>query len=211
MSFKEKIDKLFRNSSNSKRADDADISSFMREYDERVLRGATSGKSYSTETFEKIWELVNFSDKEILGVKWDEKDRAKIEKQLTNLGLKLTNGKSPAIIGADGLEFIPGDTVDCHITLLGNKNLQCGFGFIDRKADKLVEWIEKKYGKSLKLRDDTQSEYYYDWLVGDVLITANIVKLSSLGDITFENMPGYAKVVRGEITPEEFFKKYQNG
>ncbi|MDP2641283.1 MAG: hypothetical protein Q8P39_01930 [Candidatus Yanofskybacteria bacterium] len=208
MSFKEKIGKLFRNSSNVKQTDDANTSDFMKEYDERVFRGATSGKSYSIETFEKIWKLVNFSDKEILGVRWDEKDRSKIEKQLVSLDLKLTDGKSPAIIGVRSFEFVPGDTVDCHITLLDNRNLRCGFGFIDRKADKLVEWIEKKYGKSLKLRDDTQSEYHYDWLIGDVLITANIVKLSSLGDITFENMPGYAKVIRGEITAEEFFKKY---
>ncbi|GEM_PF-6748551 len=211
MSFKEKINKLFKNSSNSKQVDDADVSNFMKEYDERILRGATSDKSYSIETFEKIWELVNFSDKEILGIKWDEKDRSKIEKQLTNLGLKLTNGKSPAIVGIRSFEFVPGDTVDCDITLLDNRNFQCGFGFIDRKADKLVEWIEKKYGKSLKLRDDTQKEYYYDWLIGDVLITVNIVKLSGLADMTFENMPGYAKVIRGEITAEEFIKKYQNG
>lgn len=210
MSLKEKIAKFFRNSSSGNQSDNNEASNFMKEYNERILRGATSGKSYSKETFEKLWDLVNFSDKEILGIGWDEKDRSTIEKQLTKLGLKLTNGKSPTIIGAMGIEFVPGDTIDCHIAL-ANRNIQCSFGFIDRKADKLVEWIKKKYGKSLKLRDDIQSEYYYDWIVGDVLVTVDIVKLSGLGDLTFESKPDYAKVIRGEITAEEFLKKYQDG
>jgi len=214
MSFKEKINKIFRSFSNTKQADEADLSKFMREYDERVLRGATSGKSYSTETFEKIWELVNFSDKEILGISWDEQDKEKIEKQLSSLGLKISPGKSPTLICFD-FEFIPGDTVGGSISILkaippfkDGVRIHCSFGFIDRKADKLVEWIEKKHGKSLKLRDDTANEYCYDWLVGDVLITVNIVKLSGLGDMTFENIPDYAKLVRGEISMDEFSKNY---
>jgi len=212
MSFKERINKTFRSFSNIKQADDADFSKFMKEYDERVLKGATSGKSYSAETFDKIWELVNFSDKEILGIEWSELDRGKIEKQLSDLGLKMRPSKSPTLIGFD-IEFILGDTVDGSIAILKNRlhfkdGIHCSFGFIDRKADKLVEWVEKKYGKSLKLRDNTASEYCYDWLAGDVLITVNIVKLSGLGDMTFENMPGYAKMVRGEISHDELSKKY---
>lgn len=184
----------------------------MKEYDKRVLKGAMSGESYDEKTFEKIWELVNFSDKGILGISWNELDREKIEKQLSILGLKLRPSKSPTLIGFD-LEFISGDTVDGSIAILKNRlhfkdGILCSFGFIDRKADMLVGWIEKKYGKSLKLRDDTASENCYDWLVGDVLITVNIVKLSGLGDMTFENMPGYAKMVRGEISHDEFSKKY---
>lgn len=212
MSFKEKINKFFQSFSNAKQAEDADFSKFMDEYNERVLKGATSGKSYSVETFEKIWKLVNFSDKEILGIEWNELNREKIEKRFSDLGLKMRPSKSPTLIGFD-IEFIPGDTVDGSIAILKNRShfkdgIHCSFGFIDRKADKLVEWIEKKYGKSLKLRDDTASENCYDWLVGDVLITVNIVKLSGLGDMTFENMPGYAKVVRGEISMDEFSKNY---
>ncbi|MDO8633463.1 MAG: hypothetical protein Q7K38_02885 [Candidatus Wildermuthbacteria bacterium] len=191
---------------------DAGISNFIDEYNERVTRGATSGKSYNAETFEKIWEITNFSDKEIFGISWSELDREKIEKRLSNLGLKIRSGKSPTLIGFNA-EFVPGDTVDGSISILKNRShfkdgLHCSFGFVDKKADKLVEWIEKKYGKSLKLRDDTAGEYYYDWLVGDILITVNIVKLSGLGDMTFESMPGYAKMVRGEIGVDEFSKNY---
>lgn len=191
---------------------DTDIPNFIDEYNERVMRGATSGKSYSAETFEKIWELTNFSDKEIFGISWSELDREKIEKRLSDLGLKIRSSKSPTLIGFD-IEFVPGDTVDGSIAILKNRShfkdgLHCSFGFIDKKADELVGWIEKKYGKSLKLRNDTASEYYYDWLVGDVLITVNIVKPSGLGDMTFESMPGYAKMVRGEIGMDEFSKNY---
>ncbi len=189
-----------------------DVSKLMREYDERVLKGATSGKSYSIETFEKIWELINFSDKEILGINWNELDREKIEKQLSNLGLKMRQGKSPALVGFD-FEFVSGDTVDGTIAILKNRShfkdgINCSFGFIDGKADKLVEWVEKKYGKSLNLRDDTSSEYHYDWLVNDIVIRVDIVKDSNLGDLTFENLHGYAKVVHGEISADEFFKNY---
>lgn len=54
MSFKEKINKFFQSFSNAKQAEDTDFSKFMDEYNERVLKGATSGKSYSVETFEKF-------------------------------------------------------------------------------------------------------------------------------------------------------------
>ncbi|MEK7088893.1 MAG: hypothetical protein AAB913_02055 [Patescibacteria group bacterium] len=186
----------------------------MEKSNERAMRGATSGKSYSTETFEKIWKLINFSNKEILGISWEEQNRGKIEEQLVNLGIKIRFSKSPTLIGFS-LEFIPGDTIDGSISILKNltyvkDGIHCSFGFIDKKADKLIEWIEKKYGKSLKLRDDTSNEYCYDWLVGDVLITVDLVKLSGLADMTFENIPGYAKVVRGEISMDEFSKITSN-
>lgn len=188
------------------------VSQYMKEYDERVLKGATSGKSYSADTFEKIWELINFSDKKILGINWNELDREKIEKQLSSLGLKIRQGKSPVLVGFN-LEFIAGDTVDGTIAILKNRShfqdgIDCSFGFIDRKVDKLVGWIEKKYGQFLNLRDDTLNEYHYDWLVGDVGIVVDIVKSSGLGDMTFNNLHGYAKVIRGEISKDEFFKNY---
>ncbi len=212
MSFKEKINKILRSFSNANQIDDADFSKFIKEHDERILKGATSDKSYSVETFEKIWELVNFSDKEILGIEWNELNRKKIEKKLFDLGLKMRPSKNSALVGFD-LEFITGDTVDGTIAVLKNRlnfkeGIDCSFGFVDKKADKLIEWIEKKYGKPLKLRDDTASENHYDWLVGDVLITVDMAKLSGLCDMRFENMPGYAKMVRGKISYDEFSKNY---
>lgn len=88
------------------------------------------------------------------------------------------------------------------------KYIHCSFSFLDKKADKLVEWVEGKYGKSLGLRDEMSGEYCYDWFSGDILITVNLVKLSGLAYMTFENIPGYAKVVHKEISIEEFSKKH---
>lgn len=170
-----------------------------QELEERAMKGAVSNKNYDEKTFEKIWELANFSDDEILGINWNEKDKEKIEKQLVALGLKLRHSKSPTLISF-GFELGPGDIVDGTISLPKNRSIVCLFSFIDKKADKLKGWIEKKYGKSLEqssgFKDETVSESYHIWDFGDVSISVALVKLSGLADITFSK----------KITPEEFLK-----
>jgi len=189
-----KIKKLINSVFNKKNDQENELTSSLKKHDERVLRGAMSTEDYSIKTFEKIWELINFSDNKMLGIDWGEKDRAKIEKSIDNMNLELRNSKSPALIGFN-LEFIQGDTVDGTIALIKNRNIICSFSFIDKNATELVNWVEKKYGKSLNLRDETSDEYYYDWISGDVLITIDLVKSSGLADITLEKKPEYIKMI----------------
>lgn len=72
-------------------------------------------------------------------------------------------------------------------------------------ADNLINWMERKYGKSLNLRDDTLREFRYDWTQGDILIEAEMAKLSKYVSIGFQRWSEYTKVIRGEITYDEFF------
>lgn len=212
MSFKEKINRflglIFNNKTEAKQISDFDFSNFMREHNERALKGATSGKSYNAETFEKIWELMNFSNKEIFGIEWNELNREKIEKQLSDLKFKIQPSKSSTLFGFN-LECNSGDIIDGTIAILKNQinyidGIECSFGFIDKKADKLVGWLEKKYGKPLKLTDDTPREFYYDWLFGDIHISVIIVKITGLGDMTIKKcVPDWARMIRGELNTEE--------
>lgn len=203
MNIKKKIKHVFKKRNLSQEQ----VERIMREHDERALKGALSGKSYSKEEFGKIWELANFSDDEIFGIKWEEKDKVVIKNKLSNLSLKLRDSKSPALIAFD-FEFGPENIVDGFIALTKSEHydsLICSFGFIDKKANNLTGWLIEKYGEPAKIRDETVEEFYYDWTVGDILISVDIVKNSKLGDVSFKKWPDYTKWIR-----EEFIKKQNN-
>lgn len=174
----------------------------MKQFEERLLSGALSSEGYNIQTFEKVWKLIDFSNESILGFRWEEKDHKKIAESLTRLGFKVRPSKSATLIPFE--QTLPnGDLIDGTFFVLDSASTgqhgPCDFGFIDKNARGLVGWLENKYGKSLRLREDSVSENYFDWLAGDVVVSLDVVNETGLASLRFQKWPEYAGMVRGLI------------
>ena len=164
--------------------------------------------SYNKSSFEQFWTLLELSDDKILGIAWNEKNMDEIKRQLTKLDFKLKHSKSPNLIGFS-FRSISGDIIDGGIAFAENK-IHCCFHFVFKKADNLIDWLEKKYGKSLNLRNETLKEYRYDWTDSDILLEAEMSKLSKFVSLGLQKWADYTKLARGEINHDEFFERHEN-
>ncbi|MDD8053327.1 MAG: hypothetical protein PHX90_04490 [Thermotogota bacterium] len=180
--------------------------SFKSEIGEQINKTSDNQDDYYKESsFEQLWSLIKLSNSKILEIDWEEKNLEKIKKQLVDLGFNFKNSNSQNLIGFS-LKFDSGDIIDGGVAFAMNRT-HYSFHFVFKKADNLINWLEKKYGESLRLREELSKEYRYDWTDGDILIEAEMAKMTNYVSIAFQKWPEYTKLVRGEMKADEFFKK----
>ena len=171
------------------------------EFEEKINRGTLSTESYNIKSFEKIWELINLSNDKILGINWDEGksvSRDEIEKKIISLGFKIKPMQNPMFITFNR-EFVFGDIVQGSVILLKNGMLHCYFHFVSKNAEGLIKFLEQKYGKYLNFQDDMIREFKYYWIIGDVILSVDVSKISKFASIGFDKNVDFAKLHRGEI------------
>jgi len=200
--------KQFPDYANKNDADNETFSyfSFNSEIGEQINKTSDNQDEYYKESsFEQLWSLIKLSNSKILEIDWEEKNLEKIKNQLINLGCILKNPDSQNLTGFS-FRFDSGDIIDGSVVFAAGRT-HYSFHFVFKKADNLINWIKKKYGESLNLREDLSKEYRYDWTDGDILIEAEMSKMVNSVSVAFQKWPEYTKLVRGEMKADEFFKK----
>ena len=161
-------------------------------------------KIYEEKTYEKLWKLLDFSNDKILGISWYEINAEKIKKHLVGMGFIVE------IVGKHikfNNDFFKNQKISGYFLLLNNK-IYCNIDFTSKNATGLIRFLEKKYGKFLNFRDDMIREFKYDWIVGDIMLSAELGKLIKMAGISFVKDIDFAKLHRGEIDITDFTKKY---
>jgi len=209
--YSKKNDPLMKQFPNYADKNDADNETFSHFAFRSELGGRLNQTSkeqnnhYHESSFEQLWSLIKLSNSKILEIDWEEKNLDKIKRQLIELGFILKNSDSQNLTGFS-FRFDSGDIIDGSVAFAVDR-MHYSFYFVFKKADNLINWLKKKYGESLNLREDLSKEYRYDWTDGDILIEAEMSKMANSVSIAFQKWPEYTKLVRGEMKADDFFKK----
>jgi hypothetical protein len=152
--------------------------------------------NYSEDSFEQLWKLISLSNDSILGINWEEKKLDKIETAMTSLGFEFKQSTN-SNIRHFGFTCSTGDIIEGFIFLPPEESISVlyNFGFNKKRANNLISWLEKKFGTSLNLREHMINELQFDWIIEDVLVEAELVKLSKFAGFTLRKWPDYIKLV----------------